>query len=271
MTQYPSIDSKQRLTVIDLLTMKLKGEKISCLTAYDASFSAILDDAGIDVILVGDSLGMVIQGHASTLRVSMRDMVYHTRCVTRARQRALVIADFPFMADTTSDIAAKNAARLIQEGCAQMVKLEGAKIAIIRFLVDQGVPVCGHVGLLPQSINLLGRYKLQGKEDADAAKILEDAKQIEQAGASMLVLECIPAQLAKEITEQLNIPVIGIGAGVNCDGQVLVLYDLLGIVTGRRPRFTRNYMQQAENIREAVKAYISDVKNGVFPAQEHSY
>ena len=271
MTQYPSIDSKKCLTVIDLSTMKLKGEKISCLTAYDASFSAILDNAGIDVILVGDSLGMVIQGHDSTLSVSMLDMVYHTRCVTRTRQRALIIADFPFMAYTTSDAAAKNAARLIQQGGAQMVKLEGAKTEIIRFLVEQGVPVCGHLGLLPQSINILGSYKLQGKEDADAARIIADAKQIEQAGASMLILECIPAQLAREVTGQLSIPVIGIGAGVDCDGQVLVLYDMLDIGTGRYPRFSKNYLQHAENIHEAVKAYISDVKNGVFPAQEHSY
>ncbi len=271
MNQSPTIISKKPLTVVDLSAMKRQGEKISCLTAYDASFSAVLDEQGIDVILVGDSLGMVIQGQDSTLSCSIRDMVYHTRCVTRARRRALVIADLPFMTCTTPEVAAKNAARLIQKGGAQMVKLEGAKVAIIRFLVEQGVPVCGHLGLLPQSINLLGSYKLQGKEDVDAAKMIEDAKQIEQAGASMLVLECIPAQLAKEISRQLNIPVIGIGAGVNCDGQVLVLYDLLGIGTGKRPRFSRNYLQHAENIHEAVKAYILDVKNGVFPSQEHSF
>ena len=251
--------------------MKLRGEKISCLTAYDASFSAMLDGSGVDVLLVGDSLGMVIQGHASTIPVSIEDMVYHTRCVVKVRQRAFVIADLPFMSYSTPVSAAKSAAKLMQEGGAQMVKLEGARVEIVLFLVEQGVPVCGHLGLLPQSINQLGGYRVQGKGDEEAAKIIDDAQKLEQAGASLLVLECVPATLAREITGQLQIPVIGIGAGADCDGQVLVLYDMLGISIGKSPRFSRNYMQNALNIDAAVKSYVNDVKCGDFPAHEHSF
>lgn len=259
------------LTVHDLSAMKRRGEKISCLTAYDASFGALIDRVGIDMILVGDSLGMVVQGHESTLPVTIKDMVYHARCVSNARRRAFVVADMPFMSYPTPVEAARNAARLIQTGGAQMVKLEGPRIEIVNFLVDNGIPVCGHLGLLPQWINQLGSYKVQGKEPADAARITADAHQLQQAGAGLLVLECVPAELAREISSQLSIPVIGIGAGVDCDGQVLVLYDMLDIGIVKRPRFSRNFMQNAESIEAAMLAYHHEVKNLTFPGVEHSF
>ncbi|MDD1614478.1 MAG: 3-methyl-2-oxobutanoate hydroxymethyltransferase [Methylococcaceae bacterium] len=259
------------LTVNDLAAMKQRGEKITCLTAYDASFSALIDKVGVDMMLVGDSLGMVVQGHDTTLPVTVTDMVYHARCVSYARRRAFVIADLPFMSYATPVVAAKNAARLMQVGGAQMVKLEGPHVEIVSFLVDQGIPVCGHLGLLPQSINQLGSYKVQGKEPADAAKIIADAHQLQQAGAGMLVLECVPAALAREISAQLSIPVIGIGAGVDCDGQVLVLYDMLNIGIVKRPRFSRNFMQDGATIEAAIYAYHQAVKQSRFPAAEHSF
>lgn len=258
------------LTINDLAAMKQRGEKITCLTAYDASFSALIDKVGIDMMLVGDSLGMVVQGHDTTLPVTITDMAYHVRCVSSARRRAFIIADLPFMSYTTPVIAAENAAGLMQIG-AQMVKMEGPRIEIVSFLVDQGIPVCGHLGLLPQLINQLGSYKLQGKEPADAAKIMADAHQLQQAGAGLLVLECVPAALAGEISAQLSIPVIGIGAGVDCDGQVLVLYDMLNIGINKRPRFTRNFMQDAATIEAAIDAYHQSVKQSQFPSAEHSF
>ncbi|NOT11039.1 MAG: 3-methyl-2-oxobutanoate hydroxymethyltransferase [Methylococcaceae bacterium] len=259
------------LSVNDLIAMKRRGEKIACLTAYDASFGAMIDKAGIDIMLVGDSLGMVIQGQQTTVPVTVDDMVYHTRCVSRARRRSFVIADLPFLSYTTSVVAAKNAAKLMQQGGAQMVKLEGARIEIVSFLVDQGVPVCGHLGLLPQSINYVGEYTVQGKERAAAEKIIEDAHKIELAGAQLLVLECVPAHLAKQISTELTIPTIGIGAGVDCDGQVLVLYDMLAIGTAKRPRFSKNFMHDAESIEAAISNYHQSVKDGQFPALEHSF
>ena len=259
------------LSVLDLQRMKDQGEKIACLTAYDASFGLLLDNAQVDVILVGDSLGMVIQGHESTLPVTMEDMVYHTRLVAKSCKRAFVVADLPFLSYPTPLLAAQNAARLIQQGTAQMVKLEGAKLEVIRFMSEQGIPVCGHLGLLPQSINQLGRYQVQGKIAADATQILDDAEMIQQAGAQLLVLECVPADLARQITANLDIPVIGIGAGVDCDGQVLVLYDMLNISKGKRPRFSKDFLDQSGSIDAAVKAYVSAVKAKQFPAAEHSY
>ena len=261
----------QPLSVNDLQAMKLRGEKIACLTAYDAGFSTLLDHAGIDVLLVGDSLGMVVQGHGTTLPVSMNDMIYHTACVSRVRRRAFVIADLPFMSYVTPVAAAENAALLIQQGGAQMVKLEGARLECVRFLADQGVSVCGHLGLLPQSINYLGGYKVQGKDPKEAGKIVQDAENLEQAGAQLLVLECVPAGLAEQITARLSIPVIGIGAGVNCDGQVLVLYDMLAISAGKRPRFSKNFMQGEKSIEAAVSAYQQAVKQGRFPSPEHCF
>ncbi|MGY6274458.1 3-methyl-2-oxobutanoate hydroxymethyltransferase [Methylomonas sp. MgM2] len=267
----PYANAPETLSIGDLTAMKQSGEKISCLTAYDASFAALLDQAGIDVILVGDSLGMVIQGNSSTIPVSVEDMTYHTRCVTRTRKRAFVISDLPFASYATPQQALKSAACLMQNGGAQMIKLEGAKIDVIEFLIDQGIPVCGHLGLLPQSVNRLGGYRVQGREQADAQKILKDAIAVEQAGAGLLILECIPASLGAEITDKLNIPVIGIGAGAECDGQVLVLYDMLNISIGNRPRFSKNFMAEAGSIENAIKCYHQAVKAETFPAAEHSY
>ncbi len=271
MTQYPSQENKKSLSIIDLQAMKQRGEKITCLTAYDASFSAVLDHAGIDLILVGDSLGMVIQGKDTTIPVRVDDIVYHTQCVTQANPRAFIVADLPFLSYSTPEAAAQNAARLMQQGLAQMVKLEGTKPEIINFLVAQGIPVCGHLGLLPQSINQLGGYLVQGKEKSTADKIISDALKLEQAGASLLVLECVPAVLGKNIANQLSIPVIGIGAGVDCDGQVLVLYDILDIGVSHRPRFSKNYLQNASSVAEAISNYIKEVKQLHFPSSEHTY
>lgn len=271
MSQYSTIATTKKKTIADLQQMKQAGQKIASLTAYDASFAAMLDQANIDILLVGDSLGMIMQGHSSTLPVMMQDMIYHTQMVSRSSQQAFIIADLPFMSSATSLQAAENAAQLIQQGGAQMVKLEGAKIEAIEFMVQQSIPVCAHLGLLPQSIYQLGKYAVQGKQEQDAAKILADAVKVEQAGAQMLIVECIPATLAQQISEQLTIPVIGIGAGVHCDGQVLVLYDMLDISLGRKPRFSKNYMQQADSIFEAVQSYVSEVRVQKFPAQEHSF
>lgn len=251
--------------------MKQRGEKISCLTAYDASFSSVIDKVGIDVMLVGDSLGMVIQGHQTTIPVTMRDMIYHCRCVSNSRQRAFVIADLPFMSYNTPKQAAKNAARLIQKGGAQMIKLEGSRTDCVSFLVDRGIPVCGHLGLLPQSVNQFGGYKVQGKSRIAAEKILADAQELQQAGASLLILECIPALLTQKICSELTIPVIGIGAGIHCDGQILVLYDILNIGTMHRPRFSKDFMQGATNIEAALTAYHLAVKQSQFPLLEHSF
>lgn len=261
----------QPLTILDLLSMKQSGEKITCLTAYDASFSQLIDNASIDVMLVGDSLGMIIQGKKTTIPVSIDEMVYHTQCVTNARKRAFVIADLPFLSYANIEMALKNTAKLMQLAGAQMIKLEGAHIDIINHLVKFGVPVCAHLGLLPQSINQLGTYRVQGKIQQEADKILDQAKKIEQAGASLLVLECIPSSLATKITQALTIPVIGIGAGVNCDGQVLVLYDMLGISLGKRPKFSKDFMQSANSISEAVCHFQQAVKQSTFPSLEHSF
>lgn len=256
------------LSILDLLAMKETGEKISCLTAYDASFSQLIDQAGVDVMLVGDSLGMVVQGNKTTVPVSVDDMVYHTGCVVAARKRAFIIADLPFLSYGTAERAMKNTARLMQEAGAQMVKLEGAHLNIIEFLVGFGVPVCAHLGLLPQSINQLGRYKIQGKTQQGAQKIAADAKRVEQAGASLLILECVPADLAEKISKSLSIPVIGIGAGAACDGQVLVLYDMLGISLGKRPKFSQDFMQTADSIFSAIQQYHQAVKQLAFPIAE---
>lgn len=266
-----SISTSKMLNISDLIAMKRAGEKICSLTAYDASFASLVDKAGVDMILIGDSLGMVIQGHSTTLPVTLDHMVYHCRCVSIARQRAFIVADLPFASYATPEQALHNAACLMQSAGVQMVKLEGAKLDVIRFLVDQGVPVCGHLGLLPQSVHCIGGYKVQGREAAVADRIIQDAINIERAGAGMLILECVPAQLAKEISQQLLIPVIGIGAGVHCDGQVLVLYDMLGISVGGWPRFSKNFMADATTIEQAIRDYHLAVKSLAFPDSEHSY
>jgi 3-methyl-2-oxobutanoate hydroxymethyltransferase len=261
------------LTVPELAAMKVRGEKIVALTAYDASFARILDEAGVDIVLIGDSLGMVVQGQATTLPVTVDDMIYHTRCVARGAQRALLVADMPFMSYASPQWAAENAARLVREGGAQMVKLEGGRkrAEVVRFLVEENIPVCGHLGLLPQSVHRLGGYYVQGKDEQSANALLEDALILQDAGASLLVLECVPAVLAKEISCTLQIPTIGIGAGADCDGQVLVLYDMLGINPGKSLRFTKNFLAEAEGIPNAVKTYVEAVRTGGFPTAKHSF
>ncbi|MBI3571555.1 MAG: 3-methyl-2-oxobutanoate hydroxymethyltransferase [Gammaproteobacteria bacterium] len=254
--------------------MKRGGEKIACLTAYDYSFASLLDSAGIDMIMVGDSLGMVMQGHDTTLPVSVADMAYHSRCVARGTKRALIIVDMPFMSYQQSPSHAfASAGRLMQKGGAQVVKLEGGEpmAGTVRFLVERGVPVCGHLGLTPQSVHQLGGYRVQGRETTSAEKIRHDAKILQEAGASLLVLEAVPAELAKTITAELDIPTIGIGAGKDCDGQVLVLHDMLGIYPRPSPKFSRNFMQGAPSIEAAVKSYIAAVRSGAFPGPEHGY
>jgi len=271
MTLYPVAAREGLLSVLDLINMKARGEKIACLTAYDASFGQLVDEAGVDVILVGDSLGMVVQGSSSTLAVSMDDMVYHTRCVVKTNKRALVLADLPFMSCASIDLALHNAARLLRESGAQMVKIEGSKPEIVSALVAEGVPVCGHLGLLPQSINQLGRYAVQGKSVVAADKIIEEAVALEQAGISLLVLECVPSVLTERLSQALSIPIIGIGAGGHCDGQVLVLYDILDISVGKRPRFSKNYMAESSTIQAAVGAFVKEVKAQEFPSLEHGF
>lgn len=256
-----------------LLRMKQRGEKISCVTSYDASFTALLEDAEVEVILVGDSLGMVLQGHESTLPVTMDDMVYHSSCVARAGRRALRIVDMPFMSYSSVDQALHNAARLMQEGGAQMVKLEGGEqlAGMVRALTVKGIPVCAHLGLTPQSVHQLGGYRVQGREAESAQRLQDDALSLQEAGASLLVLECIPAELARQVSESLRIPTIGIGAGPDCDGQVLVLYDMLGITPGKRPSFSHNFLEDAADIPAALRAYVEAVRTGRFPAQQHSF
>ncbi|MGC2167064.1 MAG: 3-methyl-2-oxobutanoate hydroxymethyltransferase [Gallionella sp.] len=262
-----------RTTLTDLQTLRDKAERIAVLTCYDASFAALLESNGVDVLLVGDSLGMVLQGHESTLRVSLDDMVYHTACVARGSKQAFVVSDMSFGTfQINPEKTFENAAKLMMAG-AQMVKLEGgaAMVETVRFLTERGIPVCGHIGLTPQSVNQLGGYRVQGKDSASAQRMLEDATALEQAGAGMIVLEAVPALLAAEITAQLSIPTIGIGAGVSCSGQVLVLHDMLDVYPGKKPRFVKNYILGAGTVGDAVACYVREVKAGSFPAAEHSF
>lgn len=262
------------LTVPKLRQMKAESQRIAALTAYDASFARTLDAAGVDVVLVGDSLGMVIQGHGSTLPVTVDDIVYHTACVARGLRSALLIADMPFQSYATTDRAIDAASAMLAEGGASMVKLEGAGplLESIRFLSERDIPVCAHLGLTPQSVLKLGGYKVQGREDAAAKKLLEDAKAVADAGADLLVLECVPTAIATLVTRSLAIPTIGIGAGPGCDGQILVLHDLLGINSGhRRPRFVKDFLADGGSIEGAIREYVEAVKSGAFPTAEHSY
>lgn len=261
-----------RVTVTSLRKMKQTGEKIAMLTAYDASFARVLDNQGVDIILVGDSLGMVIQGHDTTVPVTMDEMVYHTRAVTQASQRALVIGDLPFMSYTSPEMALRNSARLMQEGRAHMVKLEGGapQVATVAQLAHHGVPVCAHLGLQPQSVHKLGGYRVQGRDEAVAKQMLEDAKALQDAGADLLVLECVPVQVAATISQALNIPVIGIGAGRECDGQVLVLHDMLGI-SAKAPKFSQDFIGEGATIPQAVAAYVQAVKANTFPQDQHCF
>lgn len=261
------------ITVSTLQQMKQRGEKFAVLTAYDASFAQIIDEAGVEVLLVGDSLGMVVQGKESTIPVTMDEMVYHTTLVVRATKRALVIADLPFMSYATIEQALGNAARLMKEGGAQMVKLEGgaSRLEVVKLFSENGVPVCAHLGLLPQSVHKLGGYRIQGREDSAAEQMLADALELEHAGADMMVLECVPRALARRISESLSIPVIGIGAGVDTDAQVLVLYDMIGITPGKRPSFSHDFLADSGSIRAAIEAYATQVKAGSFPTEQHSF
>lgn len=263
----------QPVTVATLRDMKRKAEKFACLTAYDAAFARLIDDAGVEVILVGDSLGMVIQGRDTTVPVTMDDMVYHGRCVARGRSRALLMVDMPFMSYATSERALRNAARLMQEGGAHMVKLEGGAVQadIVRQLTERGVPVCAHLGLQPQSVHKLGGYRVQGRDETAAQRMCDDAVTLEAAGADLLLLECVPVSLAAKITRSVKVPVIGIGAGPACDGQVLVLHDMLGITPGKRPKFSRDFMQDHPTPQAAIAAYANAVKSGVFPGPEHTF
>jgi len=262
-----------RVTVPALAAMARDGTKIAMLTAYDASFAAVCDRAGVDVVLVGDSLGMVIQGRDSTLPVSLADVVYHTRCVAAGCARPLVIADMPFGSyQATPDAAYLACVAAIQAG-AQMVKLEGGAwlAPTVAFLVTRGVPVCGHVGLLPQSVHAMGGYRVQGRT-ADAAAVIEaDARALVDAGAAMLIVECVPSALGAALTRAAGVPVIGIGAGPSCSGQVLVIYDALGIQPGRAARFVRNFMTGHDSIEAALAAYVAAVRDGSFPAPEHCF
>ncbi len=269
----PAPQSTSRLTVPALATMSQQGEKIAMLTCYDASFAALCERAGVDVLLVGDSLGMVIQGRRSTLGVSLGDVLYHTRCVVAGCARPLVVADMPFGSYQASVRDAYEACAAALAAGAQMVKLEGGAwlAPTVEFLVTRGVPVCGHIGLLPQSVNVLGGYKVQGKS-ADAAGALEaDARALVAAGAAMLVVECVPRDVGASLAAAAGVPVIGIGAGPQCSGQVLVIYDALGITSGRPARFVRNFATGLSGVEPALAAYVAAVKDGSFPGPEHCF
>ena len=256
-----------KITLQGLRDLHAAGEKIAVLTCYDATFAQLLDESGVEVLLVGDSLGMVLQGHATTLPVRLNEMVYHTRCVARGNRTAWIVADMPFGSYQGSlEVATEHAVRLMQAG-AHMVKLEGGgwTAALVRRLVARGIPVCGHLGFTPQSLHALGGYRVQGREESAAQQLYKDALELAAAGAAVLVLEMVPAELARELTLQLPIPIIGIGAGVGCSGQVLVLHDMLGLKLGKTPRFVRNFLQGAAGVEEAVRAYVADVKAGRFP------
>jgi len=263
-----------KITVPHILKMKQRGERITCLTAYDYSFARILDEAGVEILLVGDSLGCVVQGGANTLAVTMDEMIYHTRLVARGRKRALVIGDMPFMSyQIGKDDALRNAGRFFKEAGAEAIKLEGG-VAVqdaIRAIVDAGMPVMGHIGLTPQSVHQFGGYKIQGREKERREALLRDAAAVEHGGAFAIVLEGIPEDLAGEITDRLAIPTIGIGAGVQCDGQVLVIHDMLGLFDDFAPKFVKRYADVKQTMLGAVKEFVGEVKERKFPAAEHSF
>ena len=262
-----------RITLNTLHKMAQDGEKITVLTCYDASFAGLLENAGVEVLLVGDSLGMVLQGHESTLPVTLADMAYHTRCVARGSKRAFIVADMPFGTFQVSPQQTfDNAAQLMAAG-AHMVKLEGGEAVVesVDFLTERGIPVCGHLGLTPQSVHQLGGYRVQGKGDRQAKRLIQEAKMLEQAGAGMLVLEAVPAALAKQVTAKLAIPTIGIGAGVDCSGQVLVLHDMLDVSPGKKLKFVKNFLQGRNSVQAAIEAYVKEVKAKSFPGPEHSF
>jgi 3-methyl-2-oxobutanoate hydroxymethyltransferase len=261
------------VTISTLRAMKAAGEPIACLTAYDASFALLVDRAGTDLVLVGDSLGMVVQGHDTTVPVTVQDIIYHSRIVRRGLGRAFLMADMPFMSYTTPSQALDNAVRLMQEGAAMMVKLEGgaSQVKIVEHLASHDIPVCAHLGLRPQSVHKIGGFKVQGRDQAQAERMLEDAVALEQAGADIVLVECVPNELGQAVRDAVTVPVIGIGAGPGVDGQILVLYDILGITQGRLPRFVQNFMQGVSSPLEALQAYVAAVKDRSYPAAEHCF
>ena len=261
------------VTLTTLAQMRAAGEKIASITAYDASFAALVDAAGADVVLVGDSLGMVIQGYDTTVPVTMDQMVYHSAAAARGVRRAFLMADLPFMSYTSRDQALTNSVRLMQEGGARMIKLESgaSQLDIVEHLARHDIAVCAHLGLKPQSVHKTGGFRVQGREHDAASRMLADARALESAGADLLLLECIPAALGREITQGVQVPVIGIGAGPDTDGQILVLYDILDITAGRKPRFVRNFMAGASDCQSAVARYVEAVRSREYPAPEHCF
>ncbi len=273
-TQLQMRDSdRPPVNISTLRQMKAAGQKIACMTCYDASFAVLVDAAGVDVVLVGDSLGMVIQGHDTTVPVTMEHIIYHSKVVARGLSRPFLVADMPFMSYSSKEQALTNAVRLMQEGGARMVKLEGAagQAQIVEFLASHDIAVCAHLGLKPQSVHKIGGFRVQGREREAAEQMMADARTLQDAGADVVLLECIPATLGGEIARQLQVPVIGIGAGPDVDGQILVLYDILDITTGRKPRFTRNFMEGRSSPLEALRAYVEAVKDRSYPAPEHCF
>lgn len=271
------MENAKPVNIAELRRMRAEGEKIACLTCYDASFALLQDRAGVDVILVGDSLGMVLHGGTTTTPVTVGDIVYHSRCVAPQLKRAFLIADLPFLSYATLDRALDSSQRMMQEGGAKMVKLEGGReqASIVEYLSIRGVPVCAHLGLQPQFIHKMGAFKVQGRDDAAAEAMLHDAKVLVEAGADLLLLECIPAALGQRIAQASPVPVIGIGAGGQVDGQILVLHDILNIspmvTLGRKPRFVKNFMTGGVDIEGAVRNYVQEVKSGAYPAPEHCF
>jgi 3-methyl-2-oxobutanoate hydroxymethyltransferase len=267
-----SATTRGLVTISKLQEMRQAGEKIAVLTAYDASFTALMDQAGIDVILIGDSLGNVVQGESSTIPVTLEHMVYHTSCVAKGQESAFLIADMPFGSYSTPEQAMLNAAELMRAG-AHMVKLEGGAwlAQTVKFLVERSVPVSAHLGLLPQSVHTIGGFKVQGKSTESAQMLINDAKALQEAGAQLLVLEAIPSELGKKVTDAIQIPTIGIGAGPDCSGQVLVMHDMLGAFPGRSPKFVKNFLSGQSSIEAAFKSYIQEVKTGKFPGPEHCF
>ena len=261
------------VNVATLRRMKDEGEKIASLTCYDASYAALVDECDAEVVLVGDSLGMVIQGHDTTVPVTLEHVIYHCKAVARGLSRPFLMADMPFMTYTSREQALQNAVRLMQEGGAKMVKLEGGagQVEIVEFLASHDIPVCAHLGLKPQSVHKTGGFRVQGREEAAAEQMRRDAKALQDAGADIVLLECIPSGLGKEITAELHVPVIGIGAGPDTDGQILVLYDVLDITPGRKPRFVQNFMVGHDSPLAALKSYVQAVKSRAYPAPEHCF
>ncbi len=261
------------VNVSTLRQMKQDGVPIACLTAYDASYAALVDAAGTDVVLVGDSLGMVVQGHDTTVPVTVDDIVYHTRAVARGLRHAFLVADMPFMSYTKPSQALDNSVRLMQEGGAMMIKLEsgGGQLEIVKHLADHDIPVCAHLGLKPQSVHKLGGFKVQGRKPDHAREMVESAKQLQDAGADIVLLECVPNEVGQAMKDALDVPIIGIGAGPHVDGQILVLYDILDITQGRTPRFVKNFQQGHDSPLAALQAYVEAVKHGSYPAPEHCF